>query len=314
VFVALALIVRTPLEGVFSLGTPHGFYAEFFPHWLLIGFYTLFTGLAFLVAAAGIVRFWRALKAADDASGNRERVVGIIPAVIHTLKSLLVHDKFAKCVSHSSRRLAHLMVFYGFVALFLVTVWAVFDMYVKPYIGWETVYPFDLAHPMKFLGNAGALLLVIGCLYVIRNRMGSVKEVGSSTSFDWIFVLLLLSVGVTGILTEALRFVAAPGGHAAAANARTGLEYTALAVYFVHLVLVFELLVFLPYSKFAHLLYRTTAQVYAEHSGRNLTARELALSKQDARSPTGVHSESDEESQAKESLGVLSPRTSEART
>jgi len=41
------------------------------------------------------------------------------------------------------------------------------------------------------------------------------------------------------------------------------------AIYFIHLATVFALVVLLPYSKFAHMIYRATAMVYAEHTGRH---------------------------------------------
>ncbi len=271
----LALLVRGPLESVLPVGAPHGFYAEFFPHWLLIGFFSSFTGLAFVAALIGVVRFWRAMKAADASADRTTPALGVVPSVVRVLKSIVTHDKFGLCRSASSRRLAHLSAFYGFVALFVVTIWAVTDLYINPLLGIESAYPFKLLHPMKIVANVGCLVLIFGCVKAIRDRMGGKLESGASTPFDWIFLWLLLSVAVTGLTTEIMRFTAESGAQAAATAGRSGLEYAAFAVYFVHLVLVFELLVYLPYSKFAHIVYRTVALVYAEHSGRNRRAHPL---------------------------------------
>ena len=41
----------------------------------------------------------------------------------------------------------------------------------------------------------------------------------------------------------------------------------AYPTYYIHLVNIYALLVFLPYSKFAHILFRFTALTYARHIG-----------------------------------------------
>ena len=267
VLLAVALAVRGPIEKILPFGEPHGFYAGLFPHWLIIGFFSFFTGLAALAAVAGVLRFWQAMKAADQSAGGYSAALGIVPSLVNTIKSIIVHDKFGQCADQAPRRLAHLLAFYGFVALFVVTVWAVLDLYLLPLFGIGPFYPFGLLHPMKILANAGCVVLIYGCVKAIGDRKRSEEESGSVTSFDWIFLVLLLTVAITGLFTEILRFAADPGEHAAGGTG--GLQYAAFAIYFVHLVFVFDLLVFLPYSKFAHILYRTTALVYAEHSGRN---------------------------------------------
>jgi quinone-modifying oxidoreductase, subunit QmoC len=219
-----------------------------------------------LGGVVGVFRFWLAMRAADEAAGGYKPKLGIAASLIRVVTTLLRHDKFDKCQDRASRRLAHLGAFYGFVALFLVSVWAVVALYMINPLGVVHLdYPFRQWNPWKILANAGCVALVAGCIVAIRDRITNKKDAGASTSFDWIFVWLLLSVGITGLLTEVLRLVAEP----VPASGLTGLQYTAYTVYFVHLVVVFQLLVYLPYSKFAHVLYRTVALVYAERTGRN---------------------------------------------
>ena len=270
VLLVLALAIRRPVGDMLPFAEHHGFYAGFFPHWLLIGFFSSFAGLTTLAAIAGVLRLWLGMKASDEAAGGYTPTLGLVPSVIGTLKSILTHDKFGKCTSSAPRRLAHLAAFYGFVALLVVTIWAVIDLYVNPYVlGIDSMYPFGLLHPMKILANLGCAALIFGCVKAIVDRLNHQEESGKSTSFDWIFLGLLTGVAVTGLFTEVLRFAAEPAEHAAQQAGHTPLQYAAFGVYFVHLVLVFDLLICLPFSKFAHVLYRTVALVYAEHTGRN---------------------------------------------
>jgi quinone-modifying oxidoreductase, subunit QmoC len=275
---ALALVLRRPLEAIPPLAAVlhrldhHGFYAALFPHWLLIGFFSFFLGLALVAAVVGLVRFWRAMKAADEASGGYTPRLGLAASLLRALGPIASHQKFGKCQGRASRRWAHLGAFYGFVALFLVSAWAVIVLYgINPLVKDELAYPFSLLNPWKILANAGCVILIAGCALAIGDRMLNQEGAGASTSFDWIFVGLLLGVGITGLLTEIFRFVAEP-------SESMGLQCAAYTVYFIHLVAVFQLLIYLPYSKFAHVLYRTAALVYAERTGRGGSRKMVASS------------------------------------
>ncbi|MEK7385349.1 MAG: heterodisulfide reductase subunit E, partial [candidate division NC10 bacterium] len=72
---------------------------------------------------------------------------------------------------------------------------------------------------------------------------------GKSTYSDWLFIAVLLLTTLTGFLCQALRLADLPG--------------LAYPMYVVHLVMIYFLLVYLPYSKFAHLEYRTVAMLHA---------------------------------------------------
>ncbi len=264
---AAALLVRDPLAAALGIHGGHdAFYAEFFPHWLLIGFYTGFTLLAFAGLVVGLIRFWKGMRAQDEALGRPAPERGFLPSLMNVLGDIFSHRKFGYCGDQKQRRVSHLMVFYGFLALFVVTVWAVVDLYIMPGLGVESMYPFNMSHPMKILANLGGLILVVGSGKAIWDRIRATDQKHQSTSFDWVFVWLIFWVGVTGFATQAFRFTVTP-------EAMGAYEYAAYAVYFVHLVLVFGLLVYLPYSKFAHMWYRTLAMTYAAMTGRVPHAR-----------------------------------------
>ena len=89
---------------------------------------------------------------------------------------------------------------------------------------------------------------------MIKDRMKNSEQTGVNNYSDWSLIGLLLAVVLTGFVTEALHFVR--------------LEPHRHLAYFVHLVFAGALLLYMPYSKFAHIVYRTTAMIFAERYNR----------------------------------------------
>ena len=117
--------------------------------------------------------------------------------------------------------------------------------------------PFSMVGPVKLLANFSAIILFIGMTLVIRNRLvGADDPRASGSSYsDWSLIWVIYGVTITGILSEGLRLA--------------DIAVIAYPMYFAHLLCVFCLFIYLPYSKLAHLLYRTTAMVYAKYTGRD---------------------------------------------
>ncbi len=143
---------------------------------------------------------------------------------------------------------------WGFVGAAITSGFAVLYLYKDTvFLSWMHLgfaYPVPLTHWVKWLGNTSALLLVIGgfLLWLNRRATGD-KLVGITTPFDRFFLWVILTVIGTGVLTEVLRFVAVP-------------PILACSVYVIHLAIVLTLFLTVPYSKFAHILYRTLAMAH----------------------------------------------------
>jgi quinone-modifying oxidoreductase subunit QmoC len=257
----LAILAREPVER--ALGISHDRsdivypYSPWLPHWLLNSFFGFFCVLALVALVAGVVRLWRGLKAGDAEAGSAPPARGLGAAVASTLRRVIMHDQFSECTTATARSISHVFVFTGFLALCVVTFWVITSP-LNPLIRSDFVYPFSFFSPWKILANLGGALLLFGCVWMVWERLERREKAGISTYFDWVFLLGLALVALTGFMSEGMHYLRlVPHRHVA---------------YFIHLVLAFAVLVYLPYSKFAHLLYRAVAMVYAEYSGRAMDA------------------------------------------
>ncbi|MFC2172221.1 quinone-interacting membrane-bound oxidoreductase complex subunit QmoC [Acidobacteriota bacterium] len=254
----LALFLRDPIEMALGISTHAGerivyTYSSIFPHWLLNAFFGFFSLLVLLLIFVGAARFWRAMKAANPHDRDATRIKGVIPSILSTFKGVFTHENFAECTRARSRYLSHFCVLFGFMALSAVTIWVITAKY-NPLIRDDFIYPFNFFSPWKMLANVGGAALVAGCLLMSWDRLSSSEDFGAGTYFDWALISKLLLVAFSGFATEALHFVR--------------LEPHRHIAYFVHLVFVFALLIYLPYSKLAHMVYRGVAMVFAERTGR----------------------------------------------
>jgi quinone-modifying oxidoreductase subunit QmoC len=207
---------------------------------------------AIAVFALGLKRFIVDMHANALLEGKttKEKIdpAGFVQALIKIIPTVFKHQKFSECGENKERATAHMMVLFGFIGLFIVTNCFFIAEWVLHIEG-----PYNQINPVKWLGNLGGIALIIGGGLMIANRWNKKDQVSSYK--DWYLLGLVVGLGVTGLLTELLRL---------------GTLYGASAfIYWLHLILVWSLFAYTPFSKLAHLVYRTMAMAYEEYSGRS---------------------------------------------
>jgi len=241
----------------FSPRLPHGLLGVLFATLLLLDGALLGLGAA---------RYWRALVRANRSGGQTRAPTSWGRSLRLALGRVAWHEDFGRCQTERGRRVGHSLVLYGMLGLVLVDLWVVTARYSPLRTG--LVYPLGLTDPWKILANLAGAALVLGCVTMAVERWGRParwfpggqtaapsrpRSAPSGTYGDWLLLALLLTVALTGFVTEALHFAR--------------MEPTRHLAYLVHLVSVVTLLLVLPYTKLAHLAYRTVAFVYVERHG-----------------------------------------------
>jgi quinone-modifying oxidoreductase, subunit QmoC len=220
-------------------------YSTFFPHAWLNSSFTFLWFLSIGLGIVGLRNFWNDMKKQNP---NSKPTGSFIKNLLSIRKELILHSNFSACSAQKTRKIAHVLVFYGFIMLLLVTAFAIYAAVTHN-------YPLGFTNPVKIFGNIAAIMLFVGLGIMIANRIFNKKDFGSSTYTDWLFLISLFLLTISGVVVEAARFL------------DWGLAYH---LYFFHLICVWFIIIYLPYTKFGHLLFRVTAMVYAASIGRKL--------------------------------------------
>ena len=209
-------------------------------------------------AFVGIKRLWNGMKAQ---AGEMQSSGSLVGDIISSVTTILTHSKFADCNVNRTRQWGHMLLFYSFAGLAVVTTWAIVYLYGFELLGIQPFGPFHFGEspypnsdPVKILALASSIAFAAGIVILLLNRLAKAGKAGMGSYFDWIFLTIVTGVGATGMLSWALRLADMEAGY---------------FVYYLHLVFIWSLFAYAPYSKFAHLFYRTTAMVFAKNSGRD---------------------------------------------
>jgi quinone-modifying oxidoreductase subunit QmoC len=213
---------------------------------------------AVAVFALGLKRFLGDIHQDALAEGKTTKetieVGGFIAALLKTIPTILKHSKFSECTENNDRQIAHLLTMYGFIGLFIVTSIIFVVLYGSYLLPEGPIHgPWSQLNPVKWLANISGVALIVGTSLLIKSRIA--KKDQKSTYFDWYLIYLAFGLGVTGMGAQLTRLA--------------GWAFISFATYYIHLVLIFCLFAYLPFSKLAHLVYRTVAMAYNEYAGRN---------------------------------------------
>ena len=149
----------------------------------------------------------------------------------------------SKWETFTSKWLMHVFTIWGFIGLFAATI---LDMLLKHDHN-ELVPVF---YPIRLLGIISGIFFLIGIsAFILKRILKTTKYYSNSTFEDYFILITLWIIGFTGIFMDIILY-----------NYITFIPAQLAYIFFViHLVAFFELMIYAPFTKFAHIWYRTFA-------------------------------------------------------
>jgi nitrate reductase gamma subunit/ferredoxin len=143
-----------------------------------------------------------------------------------------------------SKWFVHAATMWGFLGLLIATA---LD-FLLDIVGVKATGTFvPLWYPTRLIGTLSGILFMYGVFVLLFKRLFSVDKAHSySRPSDWIFLVLLMTAGVTGFIVEIALYL-------------PGAPIWAYWIFIFHVAVSITLLLLLPFTKFAHAIYRIVA-------------------------------------------------------
>jgi len=267
VFFALLLLVG---HGPMLAGAPRLFAVDeiegFLSFELIHDMGLILFAVAGLAALGGIVRMTLRLTRAvartktKEGAGdekNKEFFARLAASVKNVIAELAAQKRYRDCEEEAkkpwyrARWFVHLSIMWGFIGLGVATGLDYLLMIVADKAPGQ---PDPLWWPTRLLGTLAGLLMMYGTsLALVERYLRPDKYASHSLLSDWLFLWLLWIAGLTGFVLEAALYLPT-------------MSAWGYVVFLVHVVAAMEVIVLLPFTKFAHSVYRPLALFIHEFS------------------------------------------------
>ncbi len=188
-----------------------------------------------ILLGTNAIRMWRFVM---GGSGRRAsaRTSPVCTLPVH----FFTQPKYQQC-ERKRPWAVHLALMLSYVTMLVLIMFFLHEMASGPAIDWRV-------HVFGYLASAG---LIVAVILNMRGRLKKdTPQHAHSHESDWMFLILLLVVAVTGVLQHILH--------------RSGLDAAANVMYVIHLMGVVPMLVLeVPFGKWSHLAYRPLAVYFA---------------------------------------------------